>query len=122
MRFHVVLVSASLFLSASALACGFCGGDRAASVYSFKHKQFATRMKARYVSVEAQGPGAEPEFAKAMECLGRLRGIYGRTVRTAFAQRAASFVLRPSSTFEGVAEAFASACSGWSVKLVEDIE
>lgn len=108
-------------LQGSALACGFCGGDQAASVYSFKNKQFAARTNSKYVSVALSGEGAEEEFNRAVNSLAKVKGIYPKTVRSAFAQRAVSFVFGPDFNFASLAEAFSEKEPGWSMKLVEEI-
>lgn len=108
-------------LECSALACGFCGGDKAASVYSFKNKQFAARTNSKYVSVELSGKGAEEEFNHAVSALAKVRGIYPKTIRSAFAQKAVSFVIDPNFKFEGLAKAFSKNQPGWSMSLVEEI-
>lgn len=113
---------ALLGFSQPALACGFCGGDKAASVYSFKNKQFAERTNSRYVSVELAGDGDEEDFNRAVEALKRINGIYKNTFRTAYAQKAVSFVFKTSVRFEDLSRAFSESRPGWSMKLVEDIK
>lgn len=119
----MVMAMGLIGVETQALACGFCGGDKAASVYSFKNKKFAERVKAKYVSVELTGPqGAEEEFKRAVATLSKVKGLYPKTIRSAFAQRAVSFVFRPDSSFESLVEEFSRREPGWSMKRVEQIQ
>lgn len=121
MRTFLILFSLfGIVSSADVFACGFCSGDRAASVYSFKNKKFADRVHGRYVSVEISGQGTAEDFARALEVLRKLPGVYGKTVRGAYAQKAASFVLRSRTSFETAAEKFSKESPGWNLKLVEE--
>jgi hypothetical protein len=123
MRILVVLILSALpGFSTPLRACGFCGGDKAASVYSFRHQRFAKQSGARYVSVELIGKGGEAEFKRVIEALKRIHGVYPKTVLSAYAQKAASFVYQPAIRFEDLAHELSERARGWSMKLVEEIK
>jgi hypothetical protein len=114
----LLILSTSSHVS-TALACGFCGGDKAASVYSFKNKKFAERTDSRYVSAELAGEGDRESFAKVVATLKRLKGVFPKTVRGEHAQRAVSFVHRPDVEFAEIARGVSRGHPGWSLKLLE---
>lgn len=118
----VALLLVVLLDDSTAIACGFCGGDKAASVYSFKNKGFAKKVGANYVSAELAGAGGAREFQAAVGALVGLDGVYPKTVQSAYAQKAVSFVFKADTKFEDVAEALARARPGWTLKLVEQID
>lgn len=117
-----IIVGLGLVTASPAMACGFCAGDKAASVYSFKNKKFAEVKNAHYVSVELKGAGTQEEFKASVEVLKSLEGIYSDTINSAFAQRAVSFVYRSDFSLEQIARQFASKRSGWTMKLVEQVQ
>lgn len=115
-------LAAALLTSIPAYSCGFCGGDKAASVYSFKNKKFAEQTGSKYVVCELVGDGSEESFTRAVDALKRLKGVYGKTVRAAYAQKSVSFVIKSLASFDEVSRAFAEREAGWSLKRLEDLK
>lgn len=109
-----------LFLASTpqALACGFCDGDKAASVYCHESIELAKATGQHYVVLEVVGVHDEQAFDRAIRRLRNAKGVNASRMKTAFLQRTVSFLLSKDESAEGLA-ARLSIGSGVSLKVIK---
>ena len=119
---ELLSISASvIFFSGFAVACGFCKGDKAASVYSYENKKLAEERGANYLSAEIIGIKSEAEFKLALEALKTIDGVFPESISASFQQKAVSFVHEKDIDFFTINKMFAKKVPGTSLKKVPEV-
>ncbi len=110
-----------LTISSSAYPCGFCQGDKAASVYSFKNKKLAERTSNVYIAVEIVGYTQSDQTFYLKKTLLSLDCVIKNTVRLSPQNSAGSFVYDQSCSLEKIEKDFAEKTQGkYQLKSLKD--
>ncbi len=118
---QAVIFAAAFVIPERSVACGFCAGDKAASVYSFRNKTKAEKVGNHYVSVEVLNAGTSEDFDRAVKSLGAVEGVVKGSVRASWAQKAVSFVYEKNLRFDEILKRFSDKAQGIGLRIVEEI-
>ncbi|MDZ4678593.1 MAG: hypothetical protein SGI74_13935 [Oligoflexia bacterium] len=116
-----IIIASMILLPGFANACGFCKGDKAASVYSYENKKKAEKRGANYVSAEIAGISSESEFKLALRALKTIEGVVPESVNGSFEQKAVSFIHEKDIDFSNIEEAFFKKNPATNLKKVSEI-
>ncbi len=117
----IIYLAGFLFLVAhvQAIACGFCVGDKAASVYSYKNKRMAEKTRNHYVVIEIKGFHSKEQIPLLKKAFSKISAVDSKTLRFAPEQSAASFVYQKGTSFGEISRAFLIEMPELEIKQLE---
>lgn len=119
MRYLLILFISATMITSSALACGFCPGDRIASVYCHESIKMAKETGRQYVVFEVIGTADEASFNQAIAALKKAKGVEPGRLKSAFAQKTVSFVMNKNQSAESLAESLNAGSQGFQLKVMQ---
>lgn len=119
MRYVLILFVSAVTISTSALACGFCPGDRIASVYCHESIKMAKETGQQYVVFEVIGAADEVSFNQAIAALKKAKGVEAGRLKAAFAQKTVSLVLSKDQSAEALAERLSGGSKRFQLKVMQ---
>ena len=114
----ITLLHLVSWVPTNAHACGFCDGDKAATVYSYKNLEWAKRSGNHYVVVEIIGLKSKTQVPNVISVLKSINGVFPKTITVSDFQKSASFVIEQNLSFEAVRQGFEETLGDMKLRLI----